>query len=131
MDLSIPLLCLALNIYHEARGEPIQGQIAVALVTLNRAERQKNKICHEVLRYKQFSWTIEAIDWSNGFPYLKPEYWPFNKQAWDTSIQIARVVYKLPDFTDGATHFHATYVAPYWAPSLTKVGQWGNHVFYR
>ena len=52
--------CLAMNIYHEARSESMQGQIAVAQVTLNRVEHDKwpSTICEVVYEPKQFSWTF-------------------------------------------------------------------------
>ena len=51
--------CLAMNIYHEARGERMEGQIAVAQVTLNRAAHEEwpSTICDVVYQPKQFSWT--------------------------------------------------------------------------
>ena len=54
------IMCLALNIYNEARGEPIAGQYAVAQVTIQRTASPKweNTICGAVYEYKQFSWTL-------------------------------------------------------------------------
>ena len=57
--LSAAVICLALNIYHEARGEPIEGQRAVASVTLNRTldPRWPSTVCGVVYDPQQFSWT--------------------------------------------------------------------------
>ena len=119
IDLSIPLVCLALNIYHESRADPLIGQLAVGLVTLNRAHHRKDKICEIVFKDHQFSWT------------LLPDWAPRDKRAWERSIRIARQSFRVEDFTKGATHFHAHYVRPKWADSYTYVGQYGNHLFYR
>lgn len=112
-------LCLALNIYHEARGEPLPGQIAVALVTLRRANYDKSKVCSVVFKRKQFSWSIH-----HPLPIKE-------KLAWRQSVLIAKAAWHFHDFMDGATHYHADYVYPKWADSLTYLGQIGNHHFYR
>ena len=112
-------LCLALNIYHEARGEPVPGQIAVALVTLHRAKRRPDKICQVVYKPHQFSWTLYK-----SLPIREHD-------AWHRSIALAKVAWKFTDFTGGATHFHNDAVSPRWANELTYLGKIGNHHFYR
>lgn len=113
------LTCLALNIYHEARGEPLEGQYAVAMVTLNRAKRKLNRICAEVYRPYQFSWT------------LNNDVSVTDHRAFQRAKQVAKRALTLQDFTGGADHFHAHYVSPQWAQDLDYIGQWGNHYFYR
>ena len=56
--------CLAMNIYHEARGERWEGQIAVAHVTMNRVAHDEwpNNVCDVVYQKKQFSWTHVVKD---------------------------------------------------------------------
>ena len=120
------IMCLALNIYHEARGEPVEGQIAVALVTYNRAiyDSRRNarnvadSICPVVYQPRQFSWTSRPTEVTD-------------QGAWRTAIMSARHALRLRDFTGGANHFHATHTTPYWAASMMYVGRWGNHYFYR
>lgn len=112
------VLCLALNLYHEARSEPIEGQLAVALVTINRARGNPARICQEVFRPHQFSWT------------LKPPPITDVKQ-FEKMKGIAKKALSMRDFTGGADHFHADYVSPKWATNLERIGQWGRHVFYR
>src|SRR6266705_2469359 len=107
LDLTIPLVCLALNIYHESRADPLIGQLAVGLVTLNRAHHRKDKICEIVFSDRQFSWT------------LLPQWSPQDQRAWERSIRVAKQSWRVQDFTGGATHFHAYYVHPKWAKSLT------------
>lgn len=119
MDISAGLFCLALNIYNESRNDPLNGQLAVALVTLNRAHRQKEKICKVVFENNQFSWTN------------LPNWAPKDKKAWQRSIKYAKMSFKIQDFTCGATHFHAWYVYPKWASNLTFINRFGSHLFYK
>jgi spore germination cell wall hydrolase CwlJ-like protein len=35
------------------------------------------------------------------------------------------------DISEGATHYHATYVNPYWADDMTVVLEVGQHIFYK
>lgn len=113
------LLCLSLNVYYEARGEEIAGQMAVALVTLNRAKEQKKDVCEVVYAPKQFSWTASP---SRPHP---------SGQAWVLAQQIASAATTFADFTYGATHFHAWSVTPDWSLNLKFVARYGNHLFYR
>ena len=55
------LLCLTMNVYHESRGEPESGQMAVAYVTLNRAVSQNRDVCSVVYEKSQFSWTMQNV----------------------------------------------------------------------
>lgn len=115
--------CLVKNIYHEARGESIRGQEAVAVVTVNRAKSKKypDTICETVYQPYQFSWTSNR--------HLKVRDW----QAWDRAEQVAyRVLsgnHSLGYFP--ALYFHADYVSPSWNQSKRKLKQIGTHVFYR
>ena len=113
------LICLALNIYHESRGEPVRGQLAVALVTLNRAKWMQHRVCTEVYRAKQFSWT-------NYPPQVIQD-----QKAFKQALAIAKAASQIPDFTQGATHFHRQDIKPYWSTSYQPVEQIGNHIFYR
>lgn len=112
--------CLADNIYHEARGEPFQGQLAVAQVTVNRfqSNRYGRSICDTVHQPKQFSWT------SN-----KPR--ARDKKRWQTSYTMAQFVlrgYGLPKFT--ALFYHNHSVNPRWNRNKPVVKVIHNHVFY-
>ncbi|MNF27199.1 Spore cortex-lytic enzyme precursor [compost metagenome] len=115
------LFCLALNIYHEARGEPKSGQIAVAMVTMNRAEWVPGKVCQVVYERGQFSWTDS-----------KRNKTPREPQAWKKAQAVARGVIdgEHPDITQGATHFHAKRVRPLWTQRLEKTVRIGDHIFY-
>jgi len=116
------LICLAENIYHEARNQPVEGQVAVAKVTLNRVNHKHfpDSVCEVVYAPKQFSWTSHKN---------KPVT---EAKAWLMSLVVAQLVILThsakPEFT--ATHFHTRQVNPYWNRRKEKVATIGNHVFY-
>lgn len=114
------LLCLSLNIYHEARGEPLEGQIAVAYVTHRRAKGDSSKYCQVVRSPGQFSWTQQR-----GVRVDK------KSTAWKTAQAVAKSFLLFPDKTKGATHYHEKKVSPRWNRSLKRVASVGRHVFYR
>ena len=68
--------CLARNIYHEARGESLQGQIAVAAVTVNRVltKGYPSSICQVVYQPYQFSWVKELLKSKHFQRYLKRDH---------------------------------------------------------
>ena len=115
--------CLAMNIYHEARGEVIEGQIAVAHVTLNRVDHGEwpNNICDVVYQPKQFSWT-----------FMIEDQVPSENKAWSQAKVIARdvMIGNVDDPTEGATFYHATYVNPFWAEQMEISKIIDKHVFY-
>jgi spore germination cell wall hydrolase CwlJ-like protein len=124
--------CLARNIYHEAGSEPFEGKVAVAQVTINRAESghfpsdicqvvyQKNVVYEKVLC--QFSWYCEQAS-------LKK---PMNGPIYTESMEVAKKVllegFRLPSVKD-ALYFHGTYIQPGW--NRQQVARIGRHVFYK
>lgn len=117
------IFCLAKNIYHEARGEPLQGQKAVAQVTINRtkAEGFPSSICDVVYQHKQFSWTLQ--------PHLKVT----DSESWNRSLLLARqaLTNGIPGFEEfTALYFHAKHVKPYWRKKHKVYAHIGNHIFY-
>jgi len=124
------LLCLALNVYFEARGEEsIAGKLAVAEVTLNRVASQDypNTICEVVLQENQngcsFSW------WCDGKSDVPAEYTAFQE-----SKALAKMMLEDGEYISvvgkDVTHYHATSVNPYWSDSMSYTKTIGNHVFY-
>ena len=117
--------CMAMNIYHESRGEVIEGQIAVAHVTVNRVNHKNwpDSICEVVYQDKQFSWTHQIKDPT-----------PKNTKLWDQALIIARdiMIGNTTDPTNGAVFYHANYVNPSWAKqdSLSVSKIIGVHIFY-
>ncbi len=114
------LLWLTLNIYHEARGEPEIGQLAVAHVTLNRAIAEQKSLPEVILAPKQFTWTSQ-----------KRAYAPLERNSLQTSLAVAIKAMVTPDFTQGATFYHHVKVDPKWAASKVFVARYGAHKFYR
>lgn len=122
MDLPAALLCLALNVYFEARGEPETGQYAVAHVTLNRARSNKTTVCQEVHKPNQFSWTRTR--------YRVPHK---DDESWKKAIRIAREAHQIDDPTRGSLYFFNpkkcknTKTITTGRVRQTKIG---SHVFY-
>ncbi|UUZ75417.1 cell wall hydrolase [Polaromonas sp. P1(28)-13] len=129
MILATAALCLAINIFHESRGEPVMGQYAVALVTLNRAGGDHDKVCEVVKARKQFSWTTGLVKSGK----VVPKGLPRDEDAWNKAQIIANVTLsgRMRDFTKGSTFYHATRVRPYWTSAMVMTKQVGRHIFYR
>ncbi|WP_265530665.1 cell wall hydrolase [Sphingomicrobium marinum] len=122
-------LCLTQAIYYEAGYEPLAGRRAVAQVVLNRVRHPAypNSVCGVVYEGAkkpvcQFSFTCD------GSLERRP-----GAAAWKAAEQVAAdaLAGKVEQSVGTATHYHADYVAPYWAPKLTKVKKTGLHIFYR
>ncbi|TGE02493.1 cell wall hydrolase [Methylobacterium nonmethylotrophicum] len=123
--------CLAEAVYFEARGEPEQGQAAVAQVVLNRAKSglYPSNICGVVYQNRhrymgcQFSFACEGKS-------LRIT----DDASWQTATRIAQSVVEgrtyLAD-VGGATHYHADYVKPRWSRRLRKMDVIGRHIFYQ
>ena len=136
--------CLALNMYHESRGQGIAGELAVSAVVLNRVndKRYPNTICEVVeqgptraswqdpqVRYPlknrcQFSWYCDGKSDT-----------PRNKKIYNRMYNLADAILgneiSFLDITGGATHYHADYVLPAWAKTKTKTVEIQDHIFYR
>jgi len=126
------LTCLALNVYHEARGEPIAGQYAVAEVTINRvaSTRYPGTICDVVYEKRwdrirrryvgAFSWT--ELDSTRE---LKTKEW---RRAW----KVAEAVHDERETpkVKGALFYHAKSIRPSWARGKQRVARIGMHIFY-
>lgn len=107
------LRCLVDNVYHESRSEPIEGQILVARVTLNRAV-EMSKICKTVFARKQFSWVGIGVKVRDKKAY---------NAAWDYSL---RALYR----KEAVYYFHTLKVKPSWSAAKRRVAVIGGHVFY-
>ncbi len=116
--------CMALNLYHEGRGEGMKGQLAIAAVIMNRVKSRDypDTICEVVWQRKQFSWTHTAS-----------KYHSVNDlKAWRQSLALAQSFLDRGTVTEvgGATHYHASSVRPYWISEGRLVARVGNHYFY-
>ena len=130
VDVSDEIVCLAQNVYFEARGEPNRGRVGVAFVVMNRVASKKfpSSVCsvvrqggEERLHRCQFSW------WCDG----KSDA-PKNFPLWLESLKVAGEVYwgRAKDPTAGALWYHADYVAPGWSKYLDRGPTIGRHIFY-
>ena len=123
--IDLVVMCLAMNVFWEARDQSLAGQVAVAQVTMNRVAdpRYPDDVCGVVHQKKQFSW-----------------YWdgksdvPQESAAWDRAQMVATGVLAGSGHIElqGVTHYHAVYVSPFWAkhPRLTPVAYIEDHIFY-
>ena len=123
------LLCLTQTVYYEAGSEPLEGRRAVAQVVLNRLRHPAfpKSICGVVYQGAGTG-TCQFTFVCDGALYRRPA-----EGAWREAEQIARAA--LSGYVERsigeATHYHADYVAPRWAPLLSKVAAIGQHIFYR
>lgn len=116
--------CLAASVYFESKGEPLEGQLAVAEVIMNRVAsggRFPSSICKVVFQKGQFNFVR-----GGGFP-------PIAKagRAWREAVAIAQIAIDeaWASRASKAMFFHARRVSPGW--NRVRVAQLGNHVFYR
>lgn len=123
--------CLAAGIYFEARGEPVEGQAAVAQVILNRVRNPAypGSICGVVYQNKswrnrcQFSFACDGIR----DRVLSP-------RSYETAETVGLAVTAGKIWIEevgSSTHYHATYVNPRWARAMQRMQRIGQHIFYR
>jgi spore germination cell wall hydrolase CwlJ-like protein len=129
LDQRRALLCLTQAVYYEAGFEPMAGRRAVAQVVLNRMRHAAfpKSVCGVV--YQRNSTPVCQFTFvCDGSLLRRPE-----AAAWKQAEQVARAA--LAGYVErsvgSATHYHADYVAPAWAPLLTKISKLGAHIFYR
>lgn len=130
--------CLADNMYFEGRNQTLHGKIGIGIATINRVKNKhfKNNVC-DVVWFQandrrtgkltaHFSWTLDGKSDKIG-----------NKKVYAKIYRIADAMLaegsldNFVDFLDGATHYHADYVNPYWADDMTLVAQIDDHVYYK
>lgn len=124
------LTCLTQAVYYEAAREPLAGQEAVAQVVLNRLRHPAypKSVCGVVYQGSarmtgcQFTFTCDGALARPPEPGLWAQARSVAQRA--LSGYVAAGV-------GSATHYHAVYVSPYWAPTLVKMAQIGAHIFYR
>ena len=123
--LDTELNCIATAVYFESRGEPFDGQLAVAEVVMNRARsgRYPTSYCGVVKQPAQFSFVRRGQ-----FPRVDT-----SSQSWSYAQAITRIAANnLADtLPDDVLWYHADYVAPSWGRRLSRVEKIGAHVFYR
>ena len=125
------LRCLTQNIYWEAASEPFEGKVAVAQVTMNRANSsqfpgdicavvyQKNVVYQKVVC--QFSW------YCDGTHRVKPIYQPLYHESAEVAKKVLLEGFRLPSLKN-AMYYHADYVQPGWGKK--PIAKIGRHIFY-
>ncbi|QNP43130.1 cell wall hydrolase [Sphingomonas daechungensis] len=100
--------CLATAVYFEARGESLEGQLAVAKVVMNRAAsgQYPSSWCATVKQPWQFSFVR-----GGQFPVVDTDC-----EAWRKAQGVARLAISnaVPSVSNDVLWYHANYVAPSW-----------------
>jgi hypothetical protein len=116
--------CLATAVYFEARGESLDGQLAVARVVMNRAASSEypNTWCDVVKQPWQFSFVQHGQ-----FPAIT------DMDSWKTAQGVARVAMAniYPSLPSDVMWYHADYVHPSWGARLTQFEKIGAHIFFK
>jgi len=133
---------MAENMYHEARNESTAGLIAVGNVVLNRVKSEyfPDEICKVIYEGPhKVSWKDPTI--LIPIPFKCQFSWYCdgkkdviaNKQKYIEIHALATrlILGNIPDITDGALHYHATYVNPGWASKMTITTKIDQHIFYK
>ncbi|AJR26454.1 SleB [Sphingobium sp. YBL2] len=123
------LQCLTQAVYYEAAREPESGQRAVAQVVLNRVRHPAfaKTVCGVV--YQRFDASVCQFSFvCDGSLARRPL-----PDLWNRAKRIAAdaLTGRVEKEVGTATHYHADYVFPRWAPHLAKLAQIGAHIFYR
>ncbi len=122
--------CLAQAVYYEAGFEPLEGERAVAQVVLNRVRHPvyPKTVCGVVFQGAELKTGCQFTFTCDGALGRTPE-----DKAWARAVAVAHAAlngYVMKPVGE-ATHYHTQYVVPYWSPSLVKLTQIGQHIFYR
>ena len=141
-DANNEIFCMAQNIYFESGNQPLAGKVAVGQVVLNRLEHSNypDTMCdviyqakwkenwlgnmHPIRNQCQFSW---FCDGKSDEPKRDSKEW-FKAKDYARIVLSGRIAL---DVTEGATHYHATYVRPAWAKTKTRTTRIEKHIFYR
>jgi hypothetical protein len=130
MDEARAVDCMTAAIYYEAAYESADGQRAVAQVVLNRMRHPAfpKTVCGVVFQGSERSTGCQFTFTCDGALARAPK-----PEGWDRARKVAEAALNgyVMKKVGNATHYHANYVAPYWSPSLVKVGAIGAHIFYR
>ena len=134
--------CLALNVYHESRSDNFVGRLAVADVVLNRVESKyfPDNVCDVVYQAKtRVNWKGNVVP-VRGMCHFS---WycdgqsdiPHDEKSWIDAVEVANLILngEWRGVSEGATHYHATYVDPTWVNDrgMVEIGRIGQHKFYK
>lgn len=110
--------CLAQNLFWEARGEPLEGQVLVVWTVLNRSKMSGSSVCKEVYRPHQYSWTTRGV-----IDGHYPKQLKLVQQMISNQLGVSK--------NTDVTHYHNKNITPYWAKDLDYTTTVGNHHFYK
>ena len=136
--------CMAMNIYHESRSDNLAGQFAVADVVLNRVahSRWPGTVCEVITDAKLSNWWLREHGKIVPIKHKCQFSWycdgkrddVLDKQSWRKAQVVAYQIMNKGMYrgiSEGATHYHATYVNPSWNQVYASVGRIGLHLFFR
>ena len=122
--------CMTAAVYYEAATESLDGQRAVAQVVLNRMRHPAfpKTVCGVVFQGSNLKTGCQFSFTCDGSLNRRP-----SDSGWARAREVAAAALNgyVMKKVGNATHYHANYVAPYWSPSLLKIGAIGAHIFYR
>jgi Cell Wall Hydrolase len=123
--------CLAKAVYFEARDQPYRGQVAVAQVVMNRVFSgvYPRDVCGVIYQNANHYLACQFTFACNGKRKVIDE-----RSAWARAKRIAKETLDGKLYVQAvgtATHYHATYVHPYWVHEMHRVAREGIHLFYR
>lgn len=127
------ILCLAINLWHEARGTNLEEYYAISNVVMNRvnSNRFPSDVCEVIVQPSQFSWTlVHDLD----LPKLEN---PIDERAWDEIVLFSKwfldAYYSggTYDITNGSTHYAKHEIKPYWSKNMDIELISHSHTYYR
>ena len=136
--ISAAVMCLALNLYFEARSESIAGQLMVGFSTMNRVadSRYPDTVCEVVKQARYNAWSKDPIRHKCQYSWFCDGMSdvPKNEKAMLEATILAQHIYhgEVTDISQGATHYFADWIEPpKWAANMTLVTHIDQHLFYR
>jgi len=123
-----PITCLVAAIFFEARDQPIDGQVTVGQVVMNRKAHEDfpDTICSVVYEDRAFSFTHDGLS-DDPATYTSE----IDRRAHVLATEVAlEVLEGATPYQVTSTHYHASHVVPYWSRAYILDGQVGDHIYY-
>jgi N-acetylmuramoyl-L-alanine amidase len=118
----------SINLYHEARGEPLEGQVLVVHTVQNRVYNRGLTVKGIIYQPAQFSWTNNPD--KRNMPITE-----FHQKSYlqcREAVEHALALYLDGNTSNGVDHYHHHAINPYWVKGMNQhLGQIGKHIFYR